>query len=195
MVLKKTGCKLQNHLLYPNSKLNIALSWLWWQNMDPRDKRPFTPPHLAAEMSFENYRSGFDSALNIILEFQEKQSVSEQLEQLVQAGKIDKVLDVIKSYMIDPRHRFRKDELEEKINDLAYSLLNKNKLQEAAKLFAVNVLYYPNSANAYDSYAECLYHLGKNEDAISNYQTALSLDPNGPIGVDSKKMFALLTHK
>jgi tetratricopeptide (TPR) repeat protein len=176
----------------PHSKLNIALSWLWWQNMDPRDKRPFMPPHLAAGMSFENYRSGFDSALNLVLQFQEKQSVPEQLEQLIQAGKMDKALSVIRAYMTDPRHRFRTDELEETINNLAYSLLNKNKLQEAAQLFSANVFYYPHSANAYNSYAECFYRLGKNEEAIANYKTALALDPNGPIGADSKKMLALL---
>ena len=44
----------------PNSKLAASLSWMWWQNLDPRDKRLWMPPHLAVDMSFDDYQKGID---------------------------------------------------------------------------------------------------------------------------------------
>jgi len=178
--------------ILPNSKLNIVLSWLWWQNMDPRDKRLWTAPCLAAEMGFDNYQSGYDSALNIILNFKEEKRIDEKLREMVSAGKFEEALSVVKTYMDEPLHRYCRGEQEEKINDIAYSLLMRDKMNEASAFFSLNVQLFPNSANAYDSYAESLWKLGKKEEAINNYKIAISKDPNGPIGVNSKKMLTLI---
>ncbi len=179
----------------PLSKLNIKLSWLWWQNMDPRDKRQWTAPNLAAEMSFENYITGYDSAMNISVNYKEEKRIDEKIKELVTTGKMDEAMTATKEYMNDPLHRYCKNEMEEKINDMAYGMLMKDKLSEASQFFYLNVQFFPNSANAYDSYAECLYHQGKKEEAIKNYEIAISKDPNGPAGENSRKMLAMLKGK
>ena len=176
----------------PLSKLNIKLSWMWWQNMDPRDKRRWTAPQLATEMSFENYKAGYDSAMNIILNYKEERSIDEKIKKLVTAGKFDEALSVTKEYLESPLHRFCKNELEDKINDMAYAMLMKDKLNEASHFFFMNVQFFPNSANALDSYAECLYHQGKKEEAIMNYEIAISKDPVGPTGENARKMLAMI---
>lgn len=176
----------------PLSKLNIKLSWLWWQNMDPRDKRPWTAPHLAAEMSFENYKAGYDSAMHIILNYKEEKRIDEKIKELVAAGKTDEAIVVTKEYMGNPLHRYCKNELEDKINDMAYSMLMQDKLSEASQFFYMNVEFFPNSANAYDSYAESLYRLGKIEEAIKYYEMAISKDPKGFVGENSRKMLAMI---
>ena len=51
----------------PNSDLPIRLSYLWWQDKDPRDNREWTPPHIAVEMSYEDYISNRDPVLEHIL--------------------------------------------------------------------------------------------------------------------------------
>ena len=179
----------------PLSKLNIKLSRLWWQNMDPRDKRQWTAPNLAAEMSFENYKAGYDSAMNIILNFKEEKRVDEKIKDLVTAGNFDEALSVTKEYMNNPLRRYCKNELEEKINDIAYSLLMRNKLNEASRFFYLNVQCFPYSANAHDSYAESLYYLGKKEEAVKYYEMAVSKDPKGPASENSRKMLAMIKGK
>jgi tetratricopeptide (TPR) repeat protein len=179
----------------PISKLNVNLSWMWWQNMDPRDKRKWTAPNLAAEMSFENYKAGYDSAMNIILNYKEEKRIDEKIKELAAAGKMNEVIAVTKEYMDNPLHRYCKNELEDKINDMAYSLAFQNKLEEAGRFFRMNVQFFPNSANAYDSYAECLYRLGKNEEAVKNYEIAVSKDPKGSVAENSRKMLAMIKGK
>lgn len=179
----------------PISKLNVNLSWLWWQNMDQRDKRQWTAPNLAAEMSFENYKTGYDSALNIILNYKEEKRIDERIKELVTTRNTEEAIVVTKKYLENPLHRFCKNELEEKINDMAYSFLMTNKLNEASQFFYLNVQCFPNSANVYDSYAESLYYLGKKEEAAKYYKIAVSKDPNGPAGENSRKMLAMLRRK
>jgi tetratricopeptide (TPR) repeat protein len=179
----------------PISKLNVNLSWLWWQNMDPRDKRQWTAPNLAAEMSFENYKAGYDSIMNIILNFKEEKKIEEKIKELVTAGNPGQALSVTKEYMANPLHRYCKNELEEKINDMAYSMIMQDKPEEAKSLFSLNVQLFPNSANVYDSYAECLYRMGRSEEAKKNYEIAIDKDPKGPTGENSRKMLAMIKSK
>jgi len=63
-------------------------------------------------------------------------------------------------------------------------------LKEASQLFYMNVQAFPESANAYDSYAESLFRLGQKDEAIKHYEIAIRLDPNGPVGENSKRMLA-----
>jgi tetratricopeptide (TPR) repeat protein len=181
--------------ILPISKLNVKLSWLWWQNMDPRDKRQWTAPDLAAAMSFENYKTGYDSAMNIILNYKEEKRIDEKIKELVTAGNFDEALSVTKEYMENPVHRYCKNELEEKINDMAYGMIMQGKPEEAKNLFSMNVRLFPNSANVYDSYAECLYRMGQKEEAIKNYEIAISKDPKGDAGENSRKMLATIRGK
>jgi tetratricopeptide (TPR) repeat protein len=67
---------------------------------------------------------------------------------------------------------------ESKLNNLGYNLMKMGKIEEALKIFKLNVDFYPQSANVYDSYAEVLLKTGKKEEAIKNYQKSLELNPN-----------------
>jgi tetratricopeptide (TPR) repeat protein len=176
----------------PISKLNIKLSWLWWQNMDPRDKRPWTAPQLAAGMSFENYKTGFDSAMYRILNFSEETRIEEIISRLINSGKPVEALATATAYLEDPLHRYCKNELEDKINDIGYANLMNNKPELARTFFNLNVQCFPNSANAHDSYAEISYELGNMEEAIKNYIISVGLDPKGPAGSNSRKMLHVI---
>lgn len=66
---------------------------------------------------------------------------------------------------------------EEELNLYGYEMLNKNKIDEALKIFELNVDRNPNSWNCYDSFAEALIKVNKKDEAIKNYKKALKLAP------------------
>lgn len=66
---------------------------------------------------------------------------------------------------------------ENEMNQLGYSLMNENKLDEAIAVFKLNVDEFPKSANVYDSYGEALLKKGNKEEAITNYKKSLELNP------------------
>lgn len=66
---------------------------------------------------------------------------------------------------------------ERRINMLGYALMGEGKLREAIAIFALNVEFYPSSANAYDSLGEAYMNDGQTELAIGNYEKSLELSP------------------
>ena len=64
------------------------------------------------------------------------------------------------------------------LNALGYELLQAGDAQGAIKLFALNVEYYPESSNVYDSLGEGYMNAGNKEEAIKNYKKSLQLNPH-----------------
>ncbi|MFA7227496.1 MAG: serine hydrolase [Melioribacteraceae bacterium] len=66
---------------------------------------------------------------------------------------------------------------ENEMNQLGYSLLAENRIDEALTVFKLNVDEFPKSANTYDSYGEALLKKGNKEEAIINYKKSVELNP------------------
>lgn len=58
-----------------------------------------------------------------------------------------------------------------------YRLLHAENAKDAAKVFKLATEMFPDRDNPYDSYAEALMTLGKNDEAIINYKKSLELNP------------------
>jgi TolA-binding protein len=67
--------------------------------------------------------------------------------------------------------------LEDPVNRKGYDLIKEKKLKEAVDVLKLNVLAYPQSANAYDSLGEAYLASGNKTSAIENYKMSLELDP------------------
>ncbi|HEY2963477.1 MAG TPA: serine hydrolase [Pyrinomonadaceae bacterium] len=66
---------------------------------------------------------------------------------------------------------------EDRLNGLGYGFVRAKKLPEAIVVFKLNVEFYPNSWNVYDSLAEAYMQSGEKELAIANYKKSLELNP------------------
>jgi CubicO group peptidase (beta-lactamase class C family) len=66
---------------------------------------------------------------------------------------------------------------ENRINNLGYTLMRAKKLPEAIALLKLNVEFYPESSNVYDSLGEAYMNNGDKELAITNYKRSLELNP------------------
>jgi len=69
---------------------------------------------------------------------------------------------------------------EQRMNVMGYTLLQSGNVDNAVKLFKLNIEAYPQSANAYDSYAEALLARGDTTLVIENYKKSLELNPSNP---------------
>ncbi len=63
------------------------------------------------------------------------------------------------------------------LNAFGYELLGQKRLTDALAVFSFAAEQFPNSWNAYDSLAEALAALGRNEEAIKNYEKSLEHNP------------------
>jgi tetratricopeptide (TPR) repeat protein len=78
------------------------------------------------------------------------------------------------------------------LNAIGYELLNQERIADAVEVFRLNVDVYPESANAYDSYAEALMKSGDSEGAVRNYRKSLELNPEND---NAREMLKLLEKK
>ena len=69
----------------------------------------------------------------------------------------------------------------------SYDYLQKNDFEKALTIFKLNVEFYPESANCYDSLAEAFMKNGNNEAAILNYKRSLKLNPDNNNAVAALK--------
>lgn len=73
------------------------------------------------------------------------------------------------------------------LNQLGYSLLGKDMIQEAIAIFQLNVEEYPKASNPYDSLGEAYMIAGNKELAIKNYKKSLALNPDNQNAVEMLK--------
>jgi CubicO group peptidase (beta-lactamase class C family) len=73
------------------------------------------------------------------------------------------------------------------LNTLGYRLLSEKKIDDAIKVFKLNVQEYPKGWNCYDSLGEGYMNAGQTELAIQNYEKSLELNPQNMNGADMLK--------
>lgn len=172
----------------PNSKIPVYLSFAWWQDKPQWEGGPWLAPHLAVDMSFEDYRTNRDPVLEAALAFSEDDFILDPmayLTDLFMQGKIELLEDEAVRMVKDPAYRFF--DFEGEFNQAGYNLLGSNQINEAIYVFTMNAQLFPNSANCWDSLAEANWKAGNIEKAKELYNKAISLDPNG-VGENARLM-------
>lgn len=112
---------------------------------------------------------------NIKKAYDSRKSLTDTLSATIASGGIDQAL---KQYYVlkgssPTTYNFDEDEL----NVLGYELLHANKINDAIRIFQLNIEAYPNSANNYDSLGEGYMNDGNKPLAIANYEKSLQLNP------------------
>jgi tetratricopeptide (TPR) repeat protein len=74
--------------------------------------------------------------------------------------------------------------LESELNAYGYIFLQRDMVDEAVKMFEINVGLFPESWNAYDSLGEALLRAGSTDEAVSMYEKSLALNPENTSGRD-----------
>lgn len=174
-----------HRITLPNSGITVRVSTLWWQ-ADERDRRQWTAPQVAADLSFEDYRTNNDPALNAALNYVPTRSLPELLREALSANDFKLAAERDRQWRADPVNAYF--DTEDQLNSLGYELMAAERLDQAIEVFKLNVAAYPQSANAYDSLGEAYMTKGDKEAAIRNYEKALELNPNQQSAVEALRV-------
>lgn len=163
-----------SHIILPNSGITARVSTLWWQE-DERDERPWKAPDIAAELTIADYRANRDPALQAALGYVRKKSLGELMTEALAADNLEAVGKGFDDWRSDPANAYV--DAEPLLNSLGYELMTKERIDQAIRVFQLNVAVHPQSANASDSLGEAYLAIGDTESAIRNYEEALALNP------------------
>ena len=167
----------------PNSKIGVSVSTLWWQNMAELDRRQWTAPQVAADLTFADYANNIDSAMQAVLNYKPQKSLREIALELLQANDLKSFRAKAIEYKSNPVNIYQSIEAE--INTFGYRLIQLKKMDEAIEMFKLNVELYPDSANVYDSLGDAFEQQGNKTEAIKNYEKALQITPDFPSSRDA----------
>ena len=160
----------------PNSLIKVFVSTLYWQEADPRDRRPWIAPQIAADLSFEDYRNNADPAMRAILNYVPQPPLTDVVRAAVLGKDVEAARQAIHKYKADPVNSYAN--FESDLNRLGYILMEQKQIEAAIQIFQLDVESYPDSANVYDSLGEAYANHGDRELAIKNYLKSLQLNPN-----------------
>ena len=123
----------------PNSKIPARLSFAWWQDKPEWENGPWLAPHLAVDMTFEEYKNNHDPALEAIWEYDSSSPVVDPwqyLQDLYLAGKKDQVTPESVRLVNDPRYRYYP--FEDRFNQAGYNLLANQQFEPAIFVLTMN---------------------------------------------------------
>ena len=86
----------------------------------------------------------------------------------------------------DPKYQFFDFEFE--FNKAGYRMLENNQVEGAIGVFELTASFFPESANAWDSLAEAYWRAGDTAKAEELYNKAISMDPDGDVGANARRM-------
>ena len=178
-----------NRVELPNSKIPAYLSFAWWQDKPQWENGDWLAPQIAADMSFDDYRSNRDPVLDAALNFSSDNFIQDPmayLTELYMAGKMEQLQAEAERMVKDPAYRFF--DFEKEFNDTGYRLMNRNQMEPALHVFQLNAQLFPESANAWDSLAEANWRSGNTDKAIEYYNKAIGMDPDGSVGENARAM-------
>lgn len=78
------------------------------------------------------------------------------------------------------------------LNSFGYELMGNDQLDLAISVFRLNVAFYPNSSNVYDSLGEAYLNNGDKAQAAKNYQKSLQLDPKNTNALNVLKKLGVM---
>ncbi|MGA9239647.1 MAG: tetratricopeptide repeat protein [Robiginitalea sp.] len=172
----------------PNSGLNAYLSFAWWQDKPQWENGPWLAPHLATGMTFEQYRTNQDPALEAALAFSDSTFIlnpMDHLTELFTSGKVDQVKPTAARMISDPNYAFYN--FEQAFDKTAHNLLKSNRLDESYFVFSMNAEFFPERAGVWNGMGAIYAKQGELEKAREAYQKALSLDPGGQDGEEARR--------
>jgi hypothetical protein len=162
----------------PNSGLTVRASTLWWQDLDPRDAREWTAPEIAAALSFNDYKTGRDPALQAVIDYVPGSTLSELIQNAAAQTTLSDFATKYRKVKADPKSKYVNSEAA--LNRFGYALLRSNRAADAIEIFKLNVEAYPTSPNVYDSLGDAYEAAGQKDEAIKSFERALAIDPAFP---------------
>lgn len=174
-----------------------------------KDKSPETQ-HIRSILRLDNYLKNIKNGLD----YQQKYYEFESHNSLPLIGEYDALRFIFNYYQFESNENDFKDSTtliatklknhyskvsqnmgyknaapEAFINYLGYEALNKKHYDKARALFELNIEWYPDRNNVYDSYGDYFLSIKDTVNAIKNYQKSLQINSN----VESQRKLELLT--
>ncbi|HEX8338575.1 MAG TPA: hypothetical protein VF621_17785, partial [Pyrinomonadaceae bacterium] len=159
----------------PNSQLTVRVSVYYWQEWDPWDTRPWTAPHVTAELSSEDYRAGGDPALKAALSYAPRKPLGQVLDEALTEGGAESALKRLREFKADPANKYA--ETEEPLLNAGDRMLSEKKNAQALVLFKAVAEEHSSSPRAHFAVGVAQSLVGDKGQAMKSLEKAVGMNP------------------
>lgn len=171
----------------PNSAINAYLSHAWWQDVTPWENKEWTAPHIAVEMTSEDYKGNYDPVLEAALKYTETGFILNPMDHITQlfiAGKFDQLKKDGHIIANDPSYKHY--DFKEDISTTAFNLLQNGNTKDGLYVLELITEFYPKSIGSLYNLASALEQADQLEKAKENYKKLMTLDPDSMLGKSAR---------
>jgi len=122
----------------------------------------------------------------------EKAPISGVLRSILEQQDVDAAIGKYHQLMQNEAGRY--DFSENQLNSVGYFLLGRGRLDEAVKIFELNIEAFPDACNPYDSLAEAYLHKGDMARSKEFYKKALSINPEYDASIAGLNKIYVIEH-
>ena len=167
-------------VVLPNSKITAYLSYAWWQDRPQWENRDATLPNIAVDMSFNQYRTNQDPALEAALNYTEDGFILDPMQHLTElfiAGNYAQLKTDASVINKNPAYKYY--EFEKEFTNAAYRLIGGGNKQAGLFILDLIVSLNPTSANALYNLANLHVEMEQKDKAKELYTRIIELKPTG----------------
>jgi hypothetical protein len=161
----------------PNSRIEVHIASIQWEDIDPRDDRQWTGPDLAAELTASDYAANIDPAMNII-----QRASFVPIETTLQPflGQGNAALHrAYAAYTADPAHKFTQTQFQ--VEELASQLIAAKNYAAAQDLLEWDIARSPGSSRAMDALCDAFLPTSDLQRDKTCYENVLTKFPHDAI--------------
>jgi hypothetical protein len=168
----------------PHSGLMIGYSSLYWQYSDPRDTRPWVPPHLAAEDASADYAANRDPALQAVLDYKPQPPLEDLMLEVLLKENVEAAIKRYREFTADPLNAYANRQWSLRL--VGRRLMNAhNRFDDAIEILKLNVAEHSRSDESLLLLANAYQRAGKRDLAVKTYEAALQLNPQNWEALDA----------
>lgn len=156
--------------ILPNSRIEVRVASIQWEDIDPRDDRDWTGPDLAAELTSSDYASNVDPAMNAV-----RGAPFVPLEDALQPfleSDIGELHGAYMRYFDDPEHKFTQSQ--GGVDRIASQLVAAKRYAVAQAFLEWNVRQSPDSPRALDALCDAYLSGREPQKAKACYESVLA---------------------
>jgi hypothetical protein len=158
----------------PNSGIAVQTS-IYWHQLGGQSKEPWTGVDIATPLTFADYVTGKDPALEAALNYTPKPSLTARLMQAAKVGGVRAVRDTLTAFQSDVANRYLNLGLMTAI--AADALYSAKQPEEAFAVAEIGAQDYPNSVDANLLLAYIAAHTNRPDVALRAVRRTLELEP------------------
>lgn len=180
----------------PNSGIRAYVSFAWWQDKPQWENRDATVPHIAVDMSFEQYKTNQDPVLEAALNYTDDGFILDPMQHLTalfMKGDFEQLKR--DSYDIAQNPKYRYYDFEEEFSKAGGRLLQNGNMEGALFVFQLIVESYPNAPGPLFNLASAQEQAQQTKKAIETYKALTLRFPESELAAAAKRRIAALGDK